>query len=85
MPNYYIKKNIAENKYVERLVTKDSIPANEEGFEWSVEETPYSATIEATDTPVYSPDALISWAMGEVFAPALIPHMASFLDFANKA
>jgi len=33
----------------------------------------------------YDPDTLISWALSQVFAEALIPHMAAFLDFANKA
>jgi len=38
-------------------------------------------------TPVtgYNADALISWALQQVFAAELIPHMAAFLDFANKA
>jgi hypothetical protein len=33
----------------------------------------------------YDADDLISWALSQVFAEALIPHMAAFLDFANKA
>jgi hypothetical protein len=33
----------------------------------------------------YEADDLISWAMQQVFAEGLIPHMAAFLDFANKA
>jgi hypothetical protein len=33
----------------------------------------------------YKPDTLISWALSQVFAEALIPHMAPFLDFSNKA
>lgn len=34
---------------------------------------------------IYNPNALISWAMAQLFTQALIPHFAAFLDFANKA
>jgi hypothetical protein len=33
----------------------------------------------------YDADSLISWAFSQVFVADLIPHMAAFLDFANKA
>ena len=33
----------------------------------------------------YKPNTLIAWAMSQFFTADLIPHMASFLDFANKA
>jgi hypothetical protein len=33
----------------------------------------------------YDSDELISWAFSQVFVADLIPHMAAFLDFANKA
>jgi hypothetical protein len=33
----------------------------------------------------YDADTLISWAFSQVFVADLIPHMAAFLDFANKA
>mgnify|MGYP001022825608 CR=1 FL=1 len=32
----------------------------------------------------YDSDELISWALQQVFAEGLIPHMAAFLDFSNK-
>ena len=38
-----------------------------------------------TPLPVYNSDVLIGWAMSQVFVASLIPHMAAFLDFANKA
>lgn len=37
------------------------------------------------DPLVYNPDTLITWALQQLFAETLIPHMATFLDFANKA
>lgn len=33
----------------------------------------------------YNPNELIAWAMQSIFSEAIIPHMAAFLDFANKA
>ena len=41
--------------------------------------------LDAINLFVYNADTLISWALSQVFAEQLIPHMAAFLDFANKA
>lgn len=39
----------------------------------------------APQSLIYNSDTLITWAKDQVFAEALIPHFAAFLDFANKA
>ena len=50
--------------------------------ECSAEDMP--ALYEAPAVLKYDADALITWAFSQVFVADLIPHMAAFLDFANK-
>jgi len=81
---YYAKKRLSDNVYLERkcgLV----IPENTEGFEWEEIISPDAVEIYQETVVIYDADELISWALQQVFAESLIPHMAAFLDFANKA
>jgi hypothetical protein len=83
MFGYAIEKATNRKVHYWDLNSKPSDTETHEYVECSVEEKPdlYEAPI---PTP-YDGDALISWALQQVFAEALIPHMAAFLDFANKA
>lgn len=62
-----------------------NIPLNQdiivpEGTWSELSEEEYTSTVVSK----YEADTLISWAMAQVFTAELIPHMAAFLDFANK-
>jgi len=70
----------------DKIVAKACAAGIPEGEGWElIEGDP--ALVEVYHEPVvtYNPDELITWAMDSVFSEALIPHMAAFLDFANKA
>ena len=78
----YFKKTV-DDKVVLKVCALE-IP---EGSEWSlIEGDPGLVEVyqEPQPTP-YNSNALIAWAMSQIFTEALIPHFAAFLDFSNKA
>lgn len=82
MPYY---KQIIDNKVVAKACTDNINKLDGEGWEL-IEGDPSLVDIYQEPQPIlYDADALITWAMGELFAAELIPHFAAFLDFANKA
>jgi hypothetical protein len=71
----------------EKVVAKScaaSIPSGE-GWEL-IEGDPSLVEVYQEPLPIpYNSNALITWAMQQIFTQELIPHFAAFLDFANKA
>jgi len=78
-----VKKSYGEDAV---YVVKDhtDMPSRENREAWVISGNSV-AIDEDKIVPVYSANTFISWARQQVFTAELIPHMAAFLDFANKA
>jgi len=65
--------------------TQHPIGVHEVDYVGTYTEVANVTALSAVELQKYNADTLISWALQQVFAAELIPHMAAFLDFANKA